>query len=57
MTGYTKEEFETRERKWTDLILDSDRGAAKEAFLTALKAGKAYTREYRIGARSGAGRI
>ncbi len=53
MTGYTKEEFETRERKWTDLILDSDRGAAKEAFLAALKAGKAYTREYRISARSG----
>jgi len=53
MTGYTKEEFETRQRKWTDLILETDRGPAREAFVDALKAGKAYTREYRIGARAG----
>ena len=53
MTGYTREEFETRQRKWTDLILDADRGSAKGAFADALKAGKAYTREYRIGARAG----
>src|SRR5450759_916801 len=53
MTGYTKEEFETRKRKWTDLILETDRGRAREAFLDALKAGKDYTREYRIGARAG----
>src|SRR5450756_766500 len=53
MTGYTKEEFETRQRKWTDLILESDRGPAREAFVDALKAGKAYTREYRISAKAG----
>jgi diguanylate cyclase (GGDEF)-like protein/PAS domain S-box-containing protein len=53
MTGYTKEEFETRQRKWTDLILERDRGPAREAFVDALKAGKAYTREYRISAKAG----
>jgi diguanylate cyclase (GGDEF)-like protein/PAS domain S-box-containing protein len=53
MTGYTKEEFETRQRKWTDLILETDRGSARGAFVDALRAGKAYTREYRIGAKAG----
>ena len=53
MTGHTKEEFETRQRKWTDLILETDRDLAKGAFVDALKAGKAYTREYRISARAG----
>ena len=53
MTGYTKEEFETRQRKWTDLILETDRDLAKGAFVDALKAGKAYTREYRISAKAG----
>jgi diguanylate cyclase (GGDEF)-like protein/PAS domain S-box-containing protein len=53
MTGYPREEFETRQRKWTDLTLEADRGLVKKAFVDALKAGKAYTREYRISARAG----
>ncbi len=53
MTGYTREEFETRQQKWTDLILETDRGSARNAFVDALKAGKDYTREYRISARAG----
>jgi diguanylate cyclase (GGDEF)-like protein/PAS domain S-box-containing protein len=53
MTGHAREEFETRQRKWTDLILDADLGPARDAFLGALRSGKAYTREYRIQAKAG----
>ena len=53
MTGHTREEFETRQRKWTDLILEADRGLAKRALVDALKAGKSYTRECRITAKAG----
>src|SRR5450830_755817 len=35
MTGYTKEEFETRQRKWTDLILETDRDLARRAVCPA----------------------
>ena len=46
-------------RGWDELLLmvfilvESDRGPARGAFVDALKAGKAYTREYRISARAG----
>ncbi len=48
MTGYPKEEFDSRRLKWTDLIVEEDRDEAKEVFIQALKGDKTYMREYRI---------
>jgi PAS domain S-box-containing protein/putative nucleotidyltransferase with HDIG domain len=48
LTGYPKKVFESRRKKWTDLILSEDLPKVKTAFIKALKNGKLYTREYRI---------
>jgi diguanylate cyclase (GGDEF)-like protein/PAS domain S-box-containing protein len=48
MTGYTKEEFDSRQLKWVDLIHEEDRAQVRQIFLEALKNDKSYTREYRI---------
>ncbi|MDD5563961.1 MAG: diguanylate cyclase [Thermoanaerobaculaceae bacterium] len=53
MTGYAKEEFESRSMKWTDLILPADRDGAKRALVAALADSNAYTREYRITPKAG----
>lgn len=53
MTGYLRSEFETRKRKWTDLILDADKESARQSFIDALKGSRTYTREYRVVSRSG----
>jgi purine-binding chemotaxis protein CheW len=48
LTGYPREEFNSRNLKWTDLILEADREGARNAFVAALKGDKTYMREYRI---------
>jgi PAS domain S-box-containing protein len=53
MTGYPRKDFESRRRKWTELILAEDLDNAKQAFIVALKTDKAYVREYRITDREG----
>ena len=53
LTGYPKEEFESRRLKWTDLILEEDRHHARQLFIRALKTSRAYVREYRIGSKVG----
>ncbi|HQT94358.1 MAG: hypothetical protein B7Z61_03740 [Acidobacteria bacterium 37-71-11] len=53
MTGYAKEEFESRTIKWTDLILPADRDHAKRALVGALRGDRGYTREYRITSKTG----
>lgn len=53
MTGYLRKDFESRGRKWTDLVLDEDAEAVKQAFILALKTNKSYVREYRIRNREG----
>jgi diguanylate cyclase (GGDEF)-like protein/PAS domain S-box-containing protein len=53
MTGYTREEFESKEIKWTDLIVEADRDQVRRAFVKALKSGQHYSREYRIRSRDG----
>ena len=53
LTGFTKEEFESRKVRWTDLILPDDREATRTAVLEALKSDNSYSREYRIEARAG----
>jgi PAS domain S-box-containing protein len=54
MTGYPREEFDTRRRYWTDLIFEADLGVAKGIFITALKGSGSYVREYRIRTKTGA---
>jgi PAS domain S-box-containing protein len=53
MTGYPPKDFESRNRKWTDLVLDEDAEMVKQAFILALKTNKSYVREYRIRNRDG----
>jgi PAS domain S-box-containing protein/putative nucleotidyltransferase with HDIG domain len=48
LTGYPKKGFESRRKKWTDLILEEDLPNVTNAFVKALKGDKLYTREYRI---------
>jgi diguanylate cyclase (GGDEF)-like protein/PAS domain S-box-containing protein len=53
MTGYTKEEFDSRQVKWTDLIHEEDRAQFRESITKALKTDRTFTREYRIVSKSG----
>jgi PAS domain S-box-containing protein len=48
MTGYPRKDFESRQRKWTELILEEDIAGVKAIFIQALKNGKSYVREYKI---------
>jgi purine-binding chemotaxis protein CheW len=48
LTGYHKEDFNSKNLKWTELILEADREGARNAFVAALKGDKTYMREYRI---------
>ncbi len=53
LTGFSMEEFNSRKKKWRDLVIDSDFEVAKRAFVQALKTNKFYVREYRIETKSG----
>lgn len=53
LTGYNKEEFNSKKIKWSDLILKKDLVTARQSFLNALKTDRAYVREYRIRTKSG----
>jgi PAS domain S-box-containing protein len=48
LTGYPRQDFESRQRVWTDLVLEEDFEAIKQAFVQGLKTDKSYVREYRI---------
>ncbi len=48
MTGYSRKDFESRHRNWTELICEEDLEAVKQSFVQALKTDKSYVREYRI---------
>jgi len=48
MTGYSREEFEARRRRWHDLIFPEDLETAKAAFVKALRGSGLYVREYRL---------
>lgn len=53
LTGYRKEEFMDGRLKWSDLIVEEDRGKSREKFIQALKGDKSYIREYRVRKKSG----
>ena len=53
LTGYGMEEFNSRKKKWSEVIIGRDLETAKKAFIQALKTNKSYVREYRIETKGG----
>ncbi len=53
LTGYKKEEFNSRRLKWNDVIFPEDVQGARGIFIKALKENKPYIREYRIKNKAG----
>jgi PAS domain S-box-containing protein len=53
LTGYPKEDFNSRKLNWYDIVLEEDIQPAKELFKKALEADKVYLREYRIKTKFG----
>jgi PAS domain S-box-containing protein len=53
LTGYSKEDFETRRVKWCDLIPAEDLDYAGMVFIEALKTNKSYVREHRLRKKNG----
>jgi PAS domain S-box-containing protein len=53
LTGYGMEEFNSRQKKWSEVIIERDLETAKKAFIQALKTNKSYVREYRIETKGG----
>jgi len=53
LTGYSMEEFNSRKKKWSEVIIGRDLETAKKAFIQALKTNKSYVREYRIETKGG----
>jgi two-component system sensor histidine kinase HydH len=53
LTGFSMEEFNSRKKKWSDIVIDSDFEVAKRAFVQALKTNKFYVREYRVRTKFG----
>ncbi|MFA6216373.1 MAG: ATP-binding protein [Candidatus Omnitrophota bacterium] len=48
ISGYAKDDFNSRRLKWSDIIVTDDLEPAKEIFAESLKTNKLYIREYRI---------
>jgi PAS domain S-box-containing protein/putative nucleotidyltransferase with HDIG domain len=53
LTGYARKEFESRQRRWPDLILPQDLTTSRERLIKALKGSGLYVREYRISTKTG----
>jgi PAS domain S-box-containing protein len=53
LTGYSKEDFDSRRRKWNEVVLPEDLEYAKAILLEALKADGAFVREHRIRRKDG----
>ncbi|MDP2044907.1 MAG: PAS domain S-box protein, partial [Deltaproteobacteria bacterium] len=53
LTGYLKREFDTRNLKWNDILVEEDYQQFKAAFLRGLKESGSYVREYRIRRKDG----
>ena len=53
LTGYSREKFNSKKLKWSDLILKEDIESAKDSFIEALKTHDPYAREYRVKTKSG----
>ena len=48
LTGYSRKDFESRQSKWTELVIEEDIEAVETGICAGLKTDKSYVREYRI---------
>lgn len=53
ITGYDRDEFNSRRKKWSDIIVQEDLEAAQDSLLLSLRTSKPFLREYRISTRDG----
>lgn len=53
LTGYRKEDFNSRRLKWTDVVVEEDLQNIIQILMQALKTNKSYVREYRIKTKEG----
>ena len=53
LSGYSKDDFDSRKVKWCDLIPNEDFDYAQQKFIDALKTDKSYVREHRLRRKSG----
>ena len=53
LTGYGTGEFNSKDIKWSDMIVEEDFETVKQDFIKALKTDKSYVREYRIRTKTG----
>jgi two-component system cell cycle sensor histidine kinase/response regulator CckA len=53
LTGYNKQDFDSRRVKWCDVIHPDDLDYATRIFVKALKTDKSYVREHRIKTKGG----
>jgi PAS domain S-box-containing protein len=53
VTGYAREDFNSRRLKWSDVIAEEDLETAKKIFAHSLKTFRSYIREYRIRTKDG----
>ncbi|MGC2433170.1 MAG: PAS domain S-box protein, partial [Desulfobaccales bacterium] len=53
LTGYPKEDFDSRTLKWTDLVVAEDQKDWKSKFLEALRTNRNFMQEYQIRRKDG----
>ncbi len=53
LIGYPKSDFDSRKKRWSDVLLPEDREKFSEAFREGLRGSKSYVREYRVKKKSG----
>ncbi|MEW6659192.1 MAG: PAS domain S-box protein [Thermodesulfobacteriota bacterium] len=53
LTGYNKDDFDSRRIRWDEVILPEDLDYAKKIFVEALKSDGAFVREHRIRTKNG----
>jgi PAS domain S-box-containing protein len=53
LTGYAKEDFDSRRLKWADLIPAEEMDYVRQTFVEALKTDRSYVREHRIRKKNG----
>ena len=53
ITSYPRAAFDSKQLKWSDLLLPEDIGKARETFIQALRTKTAYVRDYRIRDKQG----
>jgi purine-binding chemotaxis protein CheW len=53
LTGYSKDVFNSKKKKWLDIVIEEDMESMQETFINALKSDKNYMRKYRVRKKAG----